>query len=226
MPAEQSLKIPVTQEQIAAAQEMWQSFQGQYPTDQVLEMAKKKFPKNTDPNSVLLKVALLDNLYATKVYYLYEAAEHVVKVFKSTAHRPGRELVVELSQVQANGKTYRLVSFASKYIHFYHDASVFIFDKYAAKALAHHYDFPSRQIEGQINRWRESYDEYCQTIDDLLKRSRATSAQAAEIDHYLWLAGNWVTWQEHGDKAKISKPLKEFFKREDMAQRLKLLSVD
>jgi hypothetical protein len=134
------------------------------------------------------------------------------------SHCSSRELVIELSKVKANGETFHLVSFASKYIHFYHDASVFIFDRYAAIALAHHYGFLADQIERQITRWREDYNEYWDSIVDL-KRPEAASAKAVEIDHYLWLAGNWVTWREHGDKAKISRPLKEFFKRGDMAQR-------
>jgi hypothetical protein len=212
MPTKQSLQIPVTQEQIAAAQKMWQDFQGDYPTDRVLEIAKEKFPENTNKKWVLLKAALLNSLYATNVYYLYEAAARIVEVFEIMSLRPGKELVVELSKVQVNGKTHNLVSFASKYVHFFHDDSVFIFDKYAAIALACHYGFLANQIEGQRNRWHKNYNEYCDRIDDLKR------PEAAEIDHYLWLAGNWVKWRDHGDKAEISKPLKEFFKRENIAK--------
>lgn len=220
MAKKQASLFLVTQEQILAAQEMWKSLPNWYRTDRVLETAKKTFPDNTDRDSVFLKVALLDGLYATNVrYYFAQAVEQVITVFGSKSHCDSRTKVIQLAEVQIDSETRHKTSFASKYIHFFHDDSVPIFDWYAAFALTRHLGC----AKAQIDKWREDYDGYCCDIDRL-KQASAVSASARETDHYLWLAGNWITLQEFRKKTQgqdkkppINSELAGFFEREDQA---------
>lgn len=206
MRTKQTRPISVTPEQISVAQSMWESLPGWQRTDRALAMAKEAFPSNTDLDSVWLKPALLDRLYATNVYRLNQAAERVVEVFGTMSHCLSQEIVVELAKVQVNGKTRGLVSFASKYVHFFHDDSIPITDRYAAFTLTRHFGEP----KARITDWIRDYQQYCRKIDELIRTS-AISPTAREMDHYLWLAGNWVELQEKAQKAQINKGLLAFF---------------
>jgi len=219
MSAKQTQPIVIKQEHLSEAHEMWKNLPGWYITDQVLAMAQENFSSNTSRDCVLLKVVLLDGLYATNVRFhgLDTVVAHVVAVFERKPHLAGRQVVQELAGVQVKDKQVNLVSFASKYVHFFHDSSVPLADQYAALALTRHF----RQPNVRAGDWMKDYClQYCAKIDELLQASNVSST-AQELDHYLWLAGNWITFQEQGKKARINKELKESFKREDIAQRAK-----
>jgi hypothetical protein len=62
------------------------------------------------------------------------------------------------------------------------------------------------------------YEDYCAKIDEL-RQASGICADAREMDHYLWLAGNWITLQERPDKDEVNNELKTFFKRKDMTRR-------
>ena len=197
--------IDVTQGQIAAAQEMWHGLSDWQHTDEALRLARDRFDGNSDLDTVLLKAALLDKLYATNVTYhldLIEAARKITAVLATEGS--GRQKVVKLAESLVEDKC--LTSFASKYIHFFCDSNMPIYDWYAAFALTRHWGYP----QAQIDRWREDYLGYCQSIARLKRRS-GVSARACEMDHYLWLAGNWVWHQKHGEKAGINNELETFF---------------
>ena len=199
--------ILVNQEHIAATQEMWQSLSGWQHTDAALRLAKTHFDDDSDLDTVLLKAVLLDKLYATNVTYhldLIEVAAKIVKVWGSEGS--SRQKVMKLAKVSVRNKDRYLTSFASKYVHFFYDDSVPVYDWYAALALARHYSFPQNRIE----EWRKEYEDYGAKIDTLRQKSRIY-ADAREMDHYLWLAGNWVWLQKRREKAGINKELRAFF---------------
>jgi len=216
MSTKQTQPIAVKQEHLSEAHDMWKSLPGWYITDQVLASAQEKFPSNTSDDCVLLKVVLLDGLYATNVRFhgLSTIVAHVVQVFKKKPALEGRQLVQELAGVQVKDKHVNLISFASKYVHFFRDNTVPIADWYAAFALTRHFGVAQARAQD----WTREYGTYCQKIDELIRIS-LVSAQAREMDHYLWLAGNWITLQEHPDKDEINNELKTFFKRKDMTRR-------
>ena len=201
----------MTHKQLSDAQTIWEKLPDWQHYDQVLAFAKDQFPDNTHFEPVLLKVALLDRLYRTNVYDLIQAANRVVQIFGTMPDLSGIDKVVQLSDVTSNGERH-LTSFASKYVHIFHDDSVPIYDSYAAFALTCHWGYP----QSQIDKWREDYSGYCQSIDDLKRRS-CVSAQARQMDRYLWLAGNWLWLQKRREKAGINKELRAFF--EDSANR-------
>jgi hypothetical protein len=213
MSIKQSAPLGITEGQISEAQGMWDSLGWQY-TDKVLEMAKQAFPSNTELKSVWLKAALLDRLYNINVYYLESAVKRVVEVFGYASRYSSREIVAELAKIRVESEPRHLVVFASKYVHFYHDDSAPIADWYAAFALTRHFGEPQVRAAD----WKRDYRAYCSKVDELIRTS-SISPTARKLDHYLWLAGNWVWLQKRGAKARINKDLLTFFSNEANAVR-------
>ncbi len=203
--------IPLTQQQLDAANQMWSELPGWQSYDDALALAAETYPSNIDPTAVLIKAALLDRLYATNVYELPEAVDRIVEVFGWTPALSGYEVVVALSEV----KRRHLVSFASKYAHFFYEKHLPLTDSYAIYALTRHFRVPKARIED----WTRDYRLYCQKIGELKRFSQIT-ATARETDHYLWLAGNWITYRQQSSEATINKELKRYFSGPEHEQRL------
>ena len=100
----------------------------------------------------------------------------------------------------------KLVSFASKYAHFYCDQDLPLTDWYAIFALTRHLG----ERQARIEDWTRDYPTYCAKLE-LLKTQSGVTPTSRELDHYLWLAGNWVWWKKKGAKAKINRELEAFF---------------
>ena len=203
--------IPISQQQIAVANQMWNELPGWQSYDAALALAAETYPSNTEPRAVLIKAALLDRLYATNVYELPAAADRIVEVFSSVPVLSGYEIVVSLSQVGAR----RLVSFASKYAHFFYEKHLPLTDYYAIYALTRHFRVPLARVED----WTRDYPQYCLKLSEL-KRASQLAVTSREMDHYLWLAGNWITFQLQGPRATINKELKRYFGNPECEQRL------
>ena len=190
--------IPLTREQVDAANQMWNELPGWQAYDTALEQVARAYPSNTDPTAVLIKAAVLDRLYATNVYNLPAAVERIVHVFSVEPRLSGSELVMALAQVE--GK--HLVSFASKYTHFYFEKFLPLTDSYAIYALTRHFRVPAARIED----WTRDYFIYYQKLSEL-KRLSQLAATARETDHYLWLAGNWIAYRRQGPAASSAPPI-------------------
>lgn len=197
----------VTKAQIEAAKRLHDRLDGWVLTDQVFAEVRRAYPSNTDPKSALLKATLIDRLYATNVFAINAAVRHIVETF---VNRPpntdGRELVSRLARFPVGGRTH--TSFASKYAHFFFDDSLPILDTYAARMLAIHLVVP----QTHIRRWTADYGLYCKNIDELLALSEVTPT-ARELDHYLWLAGLWISFRR--GKTKINAEARGLFASQD-----------
>jgi hypothetical protein len=195
--------ILLTRSQVDTAQQIWDDLPGWQAYDLTLKAAAVAFPSNTDPTSVLAKTALLDRLYFTNLKgLLVPAATRIVVVFSASPLLSGCDLVTSIAQVA--GK--QLISFASKYVHFYFDSNLPLTDWYALYALTRHF----RQPEARVETWRLAYQIYFDKILELTRLSQI-EATAREMDHYLWLAGNWIYHQKHGQAAQQNNELKDYF---------------
>jgi len=203
--------IPLNRPQLEAAQRMWAELPGWQAYDLALRAAAEAFPSNTDPAAVLVKVAVLDRLYATNVKNLNAATVRIVAVLGSPPLPAGCDLVMALAQVEG----LRLVSFASKYVHFFLDSSLPLTDSYALNALVRHF----RQPAARGDDWRVAYHTYYAKIVELKVLSQL-EATAREMDHYLWLAGNWVHYRKHGPGGEQNIELKRYFSEPGRASML------
>jgi hypothetical protein len=196
--------IVVTREKLAAAGALYARLEGWQTMAALLDELRSAYPSNRDLKAVLLKASVLNQLYATNVFAIYDMARHICEVISTCPALSDRSLVQRIAEVEFGGKARRFVSFASKYAHFFIDPSVFpIVDYYAGWALAIHLGEP----KSRADEWRQEYMLFCNQVDRLRERDGIT-VSPRELDQYLWLYGCWMGYCAEGLR---SKELKELF---------------
>jgi hypothetical protein len=167
--------------QIEAAKQLHDKLQQWNRIDTALELLNQRVPSNMEDADVLLKVAVLNQLYRTNLYAVPEMASHIVQTFRMQRPPYQEGLVEEIAKFF--GGVY--LSFASKYCHFFVENKFLIFDQFALKTLHMHLG-NSAKSKGQ----RPRYADYCTDINTIRKESNL-HCSTRELDRYLWLAGLW-----------------------------------
>ena len=204
----------VTAAQIEEAQQLRDVMPFWQHTNELFMEAKRAFPSNTDLTAVLLKATLIDRLYATNVFAIFQAAQHIVSVLSAPTNIPqGPALVMCLAEMTVGGKPRKVTSFAAKYAHFFLDGRLPIMDSYAAQALCLHLGLPQARVET----WQQNYALYCKAIKELqtLTKFNITDDQ---LDTYLWLGGLSIQWLKKGEQAEINSEAKQAFKAASESQ--------
>jgi hypothetical protein len=192
----QQLAIPLKQSQIDAAGEFWA---GGWESKE-FEQLRMAFPNPLD--AVRIKAIVLNALYATNIIAITQAADRVERVLKANQWT-GSGLVEQLvSEIRGVTKR-RNYSFAAKYAHFFVDSSLPILDWFAEWRLRAHLG-PSLQSKDP-----RRYHRFTEDIETL-KRVAGLNCNCAELDAYLWVAGEYWYWKEH-PKYSISNDLKRRF---------------
>jgi hypothetical protein len=183
--------IFVTERKLASAASLYNSVEGLRTSVELLDGLCSAYPSNQDFKAVLLKASVLNQLYFTNVYAIHDMAGHICEVIQTHRDIPDRLLVERIAKVKFGGKPRRLISFASKYAHFFIAPARFaIVDYYAGQALAVHLGEPKTRSE----EWRQDYTVFSEQIDRLRARDGIT-ASLRELDQYLWLYGCWMDYR-------------------------------
>lgn len=201
-----NLSVPLSMDQIKAAQMLHGRLISWKTTDQALQDLARRF-NEFDSASVLIKVATLNQLYGTNVYAVTRMAEHVTKVM---AEKPATipnlvDRLASLPKAPGQQSQRNHLSFASKFAHFFIDPERFpIYDSYAAKMLSYHLD--RREIE------RDKKHPYQAFVNNFLRlKERAhLSCTTRELDRYLWLAGLHLKFRKDRN-AKINVDARKLF---------------
>ncbi len=180
----ESLKVPLHQSHIDAAERLHKRLEGWTTTERAFEELQRVLP-DYSRGAVLVKAAAIDRLYSTNVrgQAIHQVVCQIVKVMKGMKMPPEDPVAVveEIIEAPDVGKHYR--SFASKFAHFFIDSKLFpIYDSFCRRQTADHLGRPMRQLE--------SYCDFYQATCELIERS-GLSPSLREIDHYLWLAGTY-----------------------------------
>ena len=162
----------------------------------LIDSAFKRFPNNTDPELVALKIALIDMTNSTNLarhrnkIVVAELAEIIVGIRDFDDRlRQGDSSVVPII-AKSNGKI-NLFSFASKYCTFHsvavygHDDYV-IYDRVVKDALP---KYVAGLHKTTIEQWRLTYNytAYKDCIDALLDENGIDIPfRRRKLDHYLW----------------------------------------
>jgi hypothetical protein len=180
--------IVITPEKLAAVSALYARLEGWQIMASLLDDLRGTYPSNRDLKPVLLKASVLNQLYATNVFAIYDMARHICEVVSTHSDLHDRSLVQRIAKVEFGGNARRFISFASKYAHFFIDPSIFpIVDSYAGWALAVHLGEPKTRSEA----WRQDYGVFCDRVDRLKERD-GISTSLRELDRYLWLYGCWM----------------------------------
>jgi hypothetical protein len=202
------LAHPLTMDQIHAAARLYTRLDGWDTTDQALQLLSQRVP-GFGREAALLKVAAINQLYATQLYAVGSMANQVYAIFSSDQRDTPPEDLVE--RVALLGKRHH-TSFAAKFCHFFVDAERFpIFDSYADWMVRWHLgptgaepanSHPYRAFLTNLHRLRECAGLTCSDRD---------------IDRYFWMAGQYRWRQLRAQKGKpaiINAELRTLFNQE------------
>lgn len=216
----------LTQAQLDAANRLYARLRQWQMADAALKALADAFPR-WEPQATLLKVAAINQLYGTNLYAVARMAEHVGKVMATadpaTEGLALVERIAALPVANADERVRRHVSFASKLAHFFMDADRFpIYDSYAKDILERHLG-PRGRAQDETH----PYLAYVDNLRRLRERSRLTWA-GRELDHYLWLAGQYREWDKNKARKKpqpINTELQRLFDHPPTAQDADYLTV-
>jgi len=191
-----ALAVPLSAEQIERAGRLRDHLTGWVDSEGALCKLAERFPE-FDGDACLLKVVTIDSLYGTNVYAIMRMAKHVQKVLsRCELATAGPELVEELAALPApgsKGKVRRCRSFASKFAHFFIHSDRFpIMDKYATQMVKLHLERACRP---------DGERPYMAFVTNLAKLKKLVpwEGSSRELDHYLWLAGQYRAWKRNPD---------------------------
>ncbi len=212
-----TLAVPLTETQVVAANRIHDRLEQWKATDRALECLRKTMPSNTDLDEVLSKAAVLNQLYGTNVYYLHAMAHQVVEIFSSEAVWDECGLVEQIAYLEASGKRHQ--SFASKYCHFFVDNERFpLLDKYVPSVVQMHLGEGNYRGKKSGPPYRDFYADL-KTLRDYI----SFSPTVREMDHYLWLRGQWERFKDKGDEAGIGAEVRDLFNSRDSDERIRTL---
>jgi len=213
------LGLPVLATQVQAAADIYNHLEGWATTDRALfalatVLHGAEAFREREYEAALIRVAAVNQLYATNVYAVARMAERVVTL--SNRGQWTFDTVDELANLPRteNQKTERRhVSFASKYAHFFVDAKKFpIYDSYALVALGHH--LGTAYAPGNEHPYRS----YAEKVIALVEAS-SLERDLAALDRYLWLAGQLITFRKSKAAAKVlNREVRRFFEEEDQKE--------
>lgn len=199
--------IPIEASQIEAAKRLHGRLQQWKLTDEALALLSKQLP-GFAPCEALIKITVINALYGTNVKAILPVARHVSRVLeKPESLSRGPELVEILASIPQDGeKTYpRFRSFASKFACFFIDAERFpIMDSYSVRMVRFHL--------GKGNYAPDEDHPYLAfaVYYEGLKESTGHKTSNRDLDHYLWLSGEYLAWRK-GPKAAINIELRATF---------------
>lgn len=192
----QQLAKPLKQNQIDAAKRFWD---GGWESEELKQLSSA-FPSPIE--AVSIKAIVLNSLYSTNIIAINKVADPIKRVLKPN-YPTGPDLIEELVNEIQGVTNKRNYSFAAKYAHFFIDSSLPILDGFAEWMLGRHL---SRQMQSKDQRRYHKFTEDIET----LKRAAGLSCNCAELDSYLWVAGEYWYWKDHR-KYNISGYLKPRF---------------
>ncbi len=221
-----TLARPLTQKQLEAAKRLHGHLTQWVTSDNALAAMAQAFPQ-WDVESSLLKVAAINQLYGTNLYAVARMATHVTNIIQTAdLATEGVQLVERLArlpQIEGQTKQWRHYSFASKLAHFFIDSDQFhIYDSYVVTMLKYHL--------GRKGYRRDNGQPYITFVANLARLCdlSGVAAQGRDLDHYLWIAGEYHAWRKDHN-APINREVLALFQEaptSDVAADLAALAGD
>jgi hypothetical protein len=173
--------------------------------EQGLTALVKLLPHNTAPAQVLLKVAAINQLYATNIFAVRVVAKHITGLRIDADLEDGAiQLVDRIARVTIGDKPRNNLSFASKYCSWHRPEIYPIYDSRARACLKAY----SKQFDLSFARnglW--DYDSYVKAVKEFQDRFELWQLTFKEIDKFLYSMGNEIKVNEQARKADKQAPV-------------------
>jgi hypothetical protein len=195
----QQLAMPLSCSQVEAASRFWKE-KGGWASPEIAKL-KLAFPSPQD--AVKIKCIVVNVLYGTNIIAILKVSDCVERVLKEN-HSTGSDLVEELVAEIWQITKRRNYSFSSKYAHLFINRDLPILDSYAEWMVSKHL--------GQIkSKNTKRYLKFAEAVE-ALKKAASLTCNCAELDAYLWVAGEYWSWKVN-PKLNISGDLRPNFER-------------
>ncbi len=161
-----------------------------YIPDRILTWAFKARPRNDRLEHVLVKVVLLNTLYATQVFAVSRMAKHILECGLDRHLRQGDLKAVGLIR-KGHGMKRDFYSFATKYCHWHRPDTYPMYDKYVAIALRdlnRSLAFTDPFSMGDLLNYRF----FRETLDTCRLSLRLRWAGYKRLDQALWIYGQRI----------------------------------
>lgn len=170
------------------------------------------YPTNEDAGHVLLKVAALNSLYATRILAVLKMAEHIagLGVELDAAMAAGSpDAVEQIAKISIGEKDFTFYSFASKYCNWHRPELYPIYDSRVDKylwLLKKQGAFDSGIFVHRQDLW--NYPKFRDIMTALRDQFGLGSFSFKQIDAFLWSQGEaiWAAAEED-ETAAASKPI-------------------
>lgn len=202
-----ALVVPLTQNQIEAANRLHRRFEQWRLSDDALLKLRTLLP-DWNLELCLLKCIAVNSLYGTQVYAIIRMAHHVTNVLSRMGDMNPTDLVeriAALPKLEDEKKGRQFISFAAKLCHFFIDLELYpIYDETARNVLKLHLS-----KDKYVDDVKRPFAAFCKNIEQL-RREAGITGKSRELDRYLWLTGMYMKWAKG---RPVNAELKSMFMR-------------
>jgi len=159
--------------------------------DRTITAVFKAFPRNTRPELVLAKVAVLNSLYFTNILALRDVARAIAQAaIDPLLKRGAPEVLDALAKHTVGGRTRNHFSFATKYAHWHQPKVYPIFDRFVDEQLR------AYQARDQFSAFHSGdlrTPDFLRIFEDFRSFYGLEACSLRAIDKWLWRQGKGIS---------------------------------
>lgn len=145
-------------------------------------------PENKDMSDILIKCSSLNDFYSTNIFKVHNVAKHFLNQNIDERLAVGDlNLVMDLANIEINGKRFFFYSFATKYCSHHRPDIYPIYDSYVNKLLKYFRDRDGFMAFKESN--LKEYISYYNIIQSFKSFYGLQAFSVKQIDKYLWQLG-------------------------------------
>jgi hypothetical protein len=162
--------------------------------DKVISNVIQSFPLNDNLESVILKISVINDLYSTNIFSVYELAKHIItQNFDEAIREKDYGIVNRIAlghgiESSRTGKGYNFYSFATKYCSWHDQYNFPIFDRYIDFVLKE-YNTENDYVSDHNFR---KYENLVEALTIFRIKHNLERYSLKEIDKFLWLLGQEI----------------------------------
>ena len=145
-------------------------------------------PENKDMSDILIKCSSLNDFYSTNIFKVHNVAKHFLNQKIDERLAVGDlNLVMDLANIEINGKRFFFYSFATKYCSHHRPDIYPIYDSYVNKLLKYFRNRDGFMAFKETN--LKEYSKYYNIIQSFKSFYGLQEFSVKQIDKYLWQLG-------------------------------------
>ena len=145
-------------------------------------------PENKDMSDILIKCSSLNDFYSTNIFKVHNVAKHFLNQKIDERLAVGDlNLVMDLANIEINGKRFFFYSFATKYCSHHRPDIYPIYDSYVNKLLKYFRNRDGFMVFKEAN--LKEYSSYYNIIQSFKSFYGLQAFSVKQIDKYLWQLG-------------------------------------